>query len=144
MYNHPLGFSLYNLNNSKQTIEKIKKAIIFEGEKSCLLYASYFGENSDISVACCGSNLINYQVQLLLLLGVKEIVIAFDKQFKKIGDIEWQKWIIKLKTIYNKYGGYCNISYLFDKENLLGYKDSPIDCGKDIFIELFRKRVIIE
>lgn len=144
MYNHPLGFSLYNLNNSKKTIEKIKKAIIFEGEKSCLLYASYFGSDNDISVACCGSNLINYQVQLLLMLGVKEIIIAFDKQFKKIGDIEWQKWIIKLKTIYNKYGGYCNISYLFDKENLLGYKDSPIDCGKDIFIELFRKRVIIE
>ena len=42
MYNHPLGFNLYNLNNSKNNIKKIKKVIIFEGEKSCLLYQSFF------------------------------------------------------------------------------------------------------
>jgi len=144
MYNHPLGFSLYNLNNSKKAISQFKKAIVFEGEKSTLLYASYFGEESDISVACCGSNLINYQVKLLLSLGVKEIIIALDKQFQKIGDEEWQKWVIKLKTLYNKYGNYINISYMFDKDNLLGYKDSPIDCGKDTFLELFKRRVTIE
>ena len=51
-------------------------------EKSCLKYASYFGEDSDISVACCGSNIINYQIKLLLSLDVKEIIIAFDKQFE--------------------------------------------------------------
>ena len=113
-------------------------------EKSCLKYASYFGQESDISAACCGSNLINYQVKLLLSLGVKEIVIALDKQFQKIGDNEWQKWVIKLKTLYNKYGNYVNISYMFDKNNLLGYKDSPIDCGKDTFLELFKRRVTIE
>ena len=144
MYNHPLGFSLYNLNNSKKAISQFKKAIVFEGEKSTLLYASYFGQESDISVACCGSNLINYQIKLLLSLGVKEIIIAFDKQFQEIGDKEWQKWVIKLKTLYNKYGNYVNISYMFDKDNLLGYKDSPIDCGKDTFLELFKRRVTIE
>lgn len=144
MYNHPLGFSLYNLNNSKNAISQFKKVIVFEGEKSTLLYASYFGEESDISVACCGSNLINYQVKLLLSLGVKEIIIAFDKQFQKIGDNEWQKWVTKLKTLYNKYSSYVNISYLFDKENILGYKDSPIDCGKDKFIQLFKNRIILE
>lgn len=144
MYNHPLGFSLYNLNNSKKAISQFKKAIVFEGEKSTLLYASYFGQESDISVACCGSNLINYQVKLLLSLGVKEIIIAFDKQFQKIGDKEWQKWVIKLKTLYNKYGNYVNISYLFDKNDLLQYKSSPIDEGKDKFIELFKNRIIIE
>jgi len=58
MYNHPLGFSLYNLNNSKKAISQFQKAIVFEGEKSTLLYASYFGKENDISVACCGSNLI--------------------------------------------------------------------------------------
>ena len=144
MYNHPLSFALYNLNWSKDNIKKIQKAIVFEGEKSTLLYASYFGKESDISVACCGSNLINYQVKLLLSLGVKEIIIAFDKQFQEIGDKEWQKWVIKLKTLYNKYGNYVNISYLFDKKDILGYKDSPIDCGKDNFIKLFHNRIILE
>lgn len=33
MYNHPLGFSLYNLNNSKDNIKSIKKAILFERRK---------------------------------------------------------------------------------------------------------------
>ena len=31
MFNHQLGFSLYNLNNSKDNIKKIQKAIVFEG-----------------------------------------------------------------------------------------------------------------
>ena len=53
-----------------------------------MLYSSYFGTENDITVACCGSSLSMYQVQLLLDLGVKEIIIAFDKQFKEIGDEE--------------------------------------------------------
>ena len=30
------------------------------------------------------------------------------------------------------------------KENILNYKDSPIDQGKEKFIELFNKKVTIE
>ena len=140
MYNHALGFNLYNLNKSKENIVFYKKAIIFEGEKSCLLYRSYFPEN-DISVAVCGSNLTKYQVDLLLSLEVDEICIAFDKQFKEIGDIEWKNWTKKLKDIYKKYGTKVKITFLFDKWNLLEYKDSPIDKGKDIFQELFKRRI---
>lgn len=33
MYNHPLSFNLYNLNNSKDNIRIIRKAIIFEGKR---------------------------------------------------------------------------------------------------------------
>jgi len=144
LYNHPLSFNLYNLNNSKDNIRKMKKAIIVEGEKSCLLFASYFGLDNDISVACCGSNIINYQIKLLLALGVEEIIVAFDKQFQAIGDNEWQRWVTKLKTFYNKYGAYVKISYLFDKNNLLQYKSSPIDEGKDKFLTLFKDRIILE
>lgn len=143
MYNHPLGFNLYNLNFSKNNIKIIKKAILFEGEKSCLLYASYFGLENDISVACCGSSLINYQVNLLLDLGVEEIIIAYDKQFKEIGDEEWQRWTKKLTSFHDKYGAKVQISYIFDKEKLLQYKDSPIDRGVDIFLTLFKERVRI-
>lgn len=143
MYNHPLSFNLYNLNNSKEIIKIMQKAIVFEGEKSTLLYASYFGEENDISVACCGSSLIYYQVQLLLSLGVKEIIVAFDKQFKAIGDEEWEKWTKKLTSIHTKYGGYVQISFLFDKSDLLNYKDSPIDKGKDVFMKLFKERIML-
>lgn len=143
MYNHPLGFNLYNLNNSKDAIKIIKKVIVFEGEKSPLLYASYFGIENDITVACCGSNLLNNQMQLLLSLGVEEVVIAFDKQFQEIGDKEWERLVKNYKTLYAKYGAYVQISFMFDKGNLLGYKDSPIDRGKDIFLKLFEERVTL-
>ena len=143
MYNHPLSFNLYNLNNSKDNIRIIKKAIVAEGEKFCLTYASYFGEENDITVACCGSSLISYQVQLLLSLGVEEIIIAFDKQFKEIGDDEFKRWTKKLMDIHKKYSSYATISFIFDKKNKLEYKDSPIDKDKEVFLELFNKRIYL-
>ena len=88
LYNHPLGMNLYNLNNSKDNIQKIEKAIVFESEKSCLLYQSYFGMENDISVACCGSNISAYQIHMLIAVGAKEIIVAFDRQFQVLGDKE--------------------------------------------------------
>jgi hypothetical protein len=32
---------------------------------------------------------------------------------------------------------------MWDKGHLLGYKDSPIDDGKEIFLELFKERIIL-
>jgi hypothetical protein len=119
----------------------MKKAFVFEGEKSCLLFRSYFGEENDLSVACCGSSFINYQAWLLINQGAEEIIICLDKQFKAIGDNEFEKLVKNLKNIHKKYGAYTNISYCFDKGELLGYKDSPIDKGKDIFLELYKRRV---
>ena len=141
MYNHPLGFNLYNLNYSKKNIQNIKKAFVFESEKSCLQFDSYF--DFDLSVACCGSNLSNYQMELLLNLNVKEVIIGFDKQFKKLNDEECARWKKKLYNIHYKYGKYVQISYLFDLWDLLDYKDSPTDKGKNIFLELYNKRRII-
>lgn len=143
MYNHPLGFNLYNLNNSYKAIQIMKKAIVFEGEKSPLLYASYFGMENDITVATCGNSLISSQVQLLLSLGVEEIIIAYDKQFKEIGDAEWKRLTDNYYNMHKKYGAYVQLSFLFDKGDLLGYKDSPIDQGKDIFMKLYQERITI-
>ena len=33
---------------------------------------------------------------------------------------------------------------MFDKENMLGYKCSPIDCGKDTFLYLFNNRITLD
>lgn len=140
-YNHPLGYCLYNLNFSKENIKNAKRAVVFEGEKSPFLYATYFGKENDISVATCGSSFVQYQFWLLVQLGVEEIIIAYDKQFKEKGDKEFDKLIKNFTNIAKKYGNRIKISFMFDKGNLLGYKDSPIDKGKDIFIELYRNRV---
>ncbi len=143
LYNHPLGMNLYNLNNSKDNIKLMKKAIIFEGEKSNLLYASYFGLENDISVACCGSSVSPYQIQLLLDCGAEEIVVAFDRQFEEIGDDEFKRLKTNLIKLRNKYKRDAIISFVFDKNKITGYKDSPIDCGPQIFLQLFKERIVL-
>jgi hypothetical protein len=142
MYNHPLGYNLYNLNNSKENVKIVKKVIVFESEKASLMYRTYW-HDSDISVACCGSSLTNYQVNLLLSLGVNEIIVAFDRQYKEIGDEEFKKWTQKLINIHNKYKNLCQISFVFDKEHKLGYKMAPIDAGAEIFLQLFQERIFL-
>lgn len=144
MYNHPLSLSLYHLNISKNNIKQTKKAVVFESEKSTLLYYTYFGKENDISVACCGSNLMEQQFLLLKGLGVEEIVICFDKQFKKLGDDEHKAWVKKLKAIDKKYRNEVLVSFVFDfNDDKLGYKDSPIDDGKDVFVEMFKERIFL-
>lgn len=141
LYNHPLGMNLYNINSSKDNISTTGKAIIFESEKSCLKYQSYFGIENDISVACCGSSISAYQIQLLLDYNVKEVIIAFDRQFQEIGDDEFKHLTNNLTKINDKYKNYVDISIMFDKKMITGYKDSPIDDGPDIFLKLWKERI---
>ena len=140
-FNHPLGMNLYNLNNSKDNIKRIGKAIILEGEKSALKFQSFFGVDNDITVACCGSNISAYQIQLLLDCNVKEIIIAFDRQFQEIGDAEFKHLTNNLTKINDRYKNYVDISFIFDKKMITGYKDSPIDCGPEIFLKLWKERI---
>lgn len=142
MYSHPLGFALYNLNFSKQNIRNLGIALVAEGEKSCLKYASIFGPENDITVATCGSNLIQHQVDLLIKHGAKEIVIGFDKQFREIGDKEYHQWVKKLTAFHEKYGKQIKISFMFDKTgSLLQYKEAPFDASKETLLTLFKERI---
>ena len=94
-------------------------------------------------MACCGSNLSVYQVHLLLEAGAKEIIIAFDRQFQDIGDKEFQHLKMNLLKIRTKYKNYATISFIFNKNQTLRYKASPIDEGKDKFLTLFQERIIL-
>ena len=141
MYNHPLGMNLYNLDHAKEQIGILGKAIIFESEKSCLLYRTYFA--ADISVACCGSNISAYQIQMLLEAGAKEIIVAFDRQFQEIGDKEFKHLTSNLTKLHNRYKNEVQLSFIFDKKMITSYKASPIDEGKEKFLQLFKERVIL-
>lgn len=143
LYNHPLGFNLYNLNNSKDNIKIIEKAIVFESEKSTLQYQSHFGIENDISVACCGSSVSLYQINLLIEAGAKEIIIAFDRQFQKPHDDEYERLIKKFYKMNEKYKNFVTISFIFDRNMITSYKASPIDEGPEKFLQLFKERVVI-
>ena len=143
-YNHPLGMNLYGLNWAKKAINILGKAIIFESEKSVLLYMSYFGIENNIAVACCGSNISAYHIHQLLAAGAKEIIVALDRQFQEIGDNEFNKLTASLTKLHTKFKQLATISFIFDKQMLTGYKDSPIDCGQEIFLNLFKNRVYLD
>lgn len=143
LYNHPLGFNLYGFNWAKENIKAAKKAIIFESEKSTLKYISLFGEENNIAVACCGSNISNYQMQLLMDAGVEEVIIAFDRQFQKIGDKEFIHLKENLLKIRERYKNSTIISFIFDKKMITEYKNAPIDEGKEKFLKLFKERIVL-
>jgi len=141
--NHPLSFNLYGLNVSKENIKRAGIAIVVESEKAALQIMNYLGIEGTIAVAMSGSQLSKYQFQLLLDNGAKEICIGLDKDFHENGDDDFKTLVNKLEKLYQKYSTYANISFLFDKEDLLDYKFSPTDAGKDIFLYLWRNRVIL-
>lgn len=143
MFNHPLAFNLYGLDKAKENIEKMETAIVVESEKAVLNYLSYFGTSASICVAVCGSSFSKYQFQLLQECGAKEIVIGFDKDFIDFNSEECEQVDSKLLKIYEKYGAYTNMSFLYDTEGLLEYKQSPLDAGKEKFLKLFRNRVVL-
>lgn len=142
-YNHPLAFNLYGLDKVKDNIRNLETAIVVESEKAVLQGFSYLGIAGNICVAVCGSSFSKYQFQLLQNYGAKEIVIGFDKDFHDGNKKEIEEVENKLLRIHDKYGAYINMSFLFDKEGILDYKQSPLDGGKDKFLRLFRDRIIL-
>lgn len=142
MYSHPLSLSLYGINNNKENIQKIKTAIIFEGEKSVLKCEDILSIN--YSVAACGDKINIFQVNLLIKeCGIREIILAFDKEYDKLSSDEGKKYFNKLYTLGEKYSNYCDVSFIFDMDNLLKKKDSPVDKGKEVFNKLLKKRIMI-
>lgn len=150
-YRYPSNFNLYGLYQNKRNIRRYKKAIIFEGEKSVLKYSSIYGQDNNISVASLGMGMSLYQRDLLLNLGVEEVTIAYDKQYKTecLEDEtskeykEYMKFIKNLYKIAKKFINYCNVSFVLCWDDRLDYRDAPIDKGEETFNELLRERYCV-
>ena len=74
-------------------------------------------------------------------LGAEEIVVAFDRQFQQRDDAEFKHLVKNLTGLNARYGNYVRMSFMFDKWDKLPYKASPIDCGKETFLYLYKNRV---
>lgn len=142
-YAHPLGYNLYGLYQNKDIISKIGRVIICEGEKSVLLGDTYYGDENCI-VATCGFNVSLAQIKLLKNLKVKEVFLAFDKDFEPKDFIKSDNNLIE----YNKSLFYkkkielleeriknnltSDVRIVYDKYDLTQKKDCPFDRGKKI------------
>lgn len=139
-YSTPTSYSLFGINYIKDNIKKHKKAVILEGEKSCMLSYEYFKDNSLI-LAMQGSAFSRHHLEQLKELGVEEVVIGYDKQFKNKNekDEEFVSLLNKMKKI-NDMSTEIKFSFIMDEKNILSYKDAPIDKGKENFIKLYNNR----
>lgn len=138
---HPSSMSLYGIHLTKQAIAKTKTAIIFEAEKSVMMMDTIYGEKN-CSVATLGKNLSSQQIKLLLQLGVQEVMLAYDADYTDYTSMDIKrKEYIRIASVLKTY---FNVSVLMDLDfDKLGYKDSPIDKGQEIFEKLLTTRIYI-
>lgn len=143
LMNHPTGSVLYGLNFNKNNINKVKKIILFESEKSVLQLDTMM-PNMSIGVCLSGSNLTNHQVDILNDLNINEVIIALDKEFDEIGTVEEEFYASKIQSsIVNKISSFFNVSIIWDTDSLLDKKDSPTDKGLETFEKLFKNRILL-
>lgn len=150
LYEHPLSLNLYGLYENQKAIREQKKAIIVEGEKSVLLSDTFYG-NKSITVATCGFNVSDWQMNALLKLGVREVVLGFDKDFderyedkyKRNDNIykEYLHYKERLESLASRMSPIFNVSLIKDTTGLLSLKDSPFDKGKKVFEKLEKSKI---
>lgn len=143
LYNFPMGHVLYGLYQNKDNINKVKKVILFESEKSVLALDSFY-KGGGIGVAVGGSSFSDLQAKLISQLDIEEVIIAFDKEYNKIGENAERFYAEKIKkTIGDKLQSRFNVSVIWDTKDLLDKKDSPVDKGYETFHKLWKNRILI-
>jgi len=131
LYFYPLNRLdfLYGLYQKKDTIKEMNEVIIFEGSKSVYKLESW---NINNAVSLETNRINEYQIDILLALKCP-IVLALDKGV----DLEnIKKDILPLKK-------FTDISVIYDENNLLEDKDSPVDKGLFTFLQLYEERIKI-
>ena len=140
---HPIQFNLYGYYQNRSAISRAKKVVIFEAEKSVLKCEGFYG-NNNFTVAVCGNHISSYQRSMILNLGVKEVMIAFDRDYHEASKEEAYDYANKILNIAYTFCPYVTTYVLWDKENILGYKDSPADKGQEVLEKLMKQKYEVE
>ena len=78
------------------------------------------------------------------MLGVREVIIALDKQYEVVDSEECKKWAKHIKEkIIDKLSPYVIVTVLWDTSGLLDYKDSPTDKGKETLLQLMDSKIYV-
>lgn len=143
IFNHSLGNNLYGININAETIRQKQKVLIVEGEKSVLQADTMFGSDN-FTLAVCGSSFHSWQRNMLIKLGVKEVIIGLDKQYEDSESSEADAWAKHIfKEFVKPLSAYFAVYVLWDNDNVLGYKQSPTDCGKDVLLKLMKNKIYV-
>ncbi len=127
-YFFPFGTisTIYGVYENAEAIKKAHEVILFEGCKSVLLADTWGIHN-------CGAILTSHVSANIMKILAKlscDVVFALDKDVRVRDD----KNVQKLKR-------YVNVYYLWDKGDLLGEKDAPVDKGEEVFRKLYNEKL---
>ena len=141
-YDANTSIILYGLFENKENITRSKKVIVFEAEKSVMQLDTFYNGTAP-AVALYGSNMSSYQADLLIKLGVEELIVALDKEYQD--ERSYKTYLKVLVKKFQKFQPFFTITFVLDGYNssLLSYKDSPSDHGKETFEKLLRRRIIL-
>ena len=123
--------NIYGLYENKNDIEKAGYITLLESEKSVCKRDS---RSDSTCVALQGHSISDEQVRIILGLNIHEIVIALDKDID-----EEEVWYMCEKFFHIR-----KVSYIYDKYDLLGEKDSPADAKMEIYDFLFKHRIVYD
>ena len=144
IYTYDKGKILYGLNFNKKNIKNAKRAIIFESEKSTILYESLYVGNKAVSIG--GSNISIYQTELLKQYKVETVDLALDNDYSLLpnenGEYDKYFGLYKMLKEANKLDAKgFNVEIVYDwEQSFLENKDAPIDKGREIWNKLYRNR----
>ena len=132
---------LYGLNMNIEYIKHTKQIQLFEAPKSVLQLSTMYEQNNGVGMF--GLNLNKNRRDMILELGVSEVIIGIDKDYTDIYDKTYATYCHNANKIATLFRGYCNVSVLYDDKDLLGYKDSPTDKGKEVYEYLYNNRRVV-
>ena len=136
----PSSACLYGYDQNKAAIEKSRQVVLFESEKSVLKAPSFGIDNA---LAVFGSNISKQHIQLLLELGVNDVVLCMDSDYKQVGDDEFKFFVIKMKKLAAKLKPFFNCSIVYNNQGYDMYKCNMMDIPYEQAMKLWESRVKI-
>ncbi len=131
---------MYGYDQNKAAIEKSRQVVLFESEKS-VLKAPSFGIDNALSVF--GSNISKQHIQILLELGVNDVVLCMDSDYKQVGDDEFKFFVVKMKKLVAKLHSYFNVGIVYNNQGYDMYKCNMMDIPYEQAMKLWESRVKI-
>ena len=116
------------MQQARNSINSSGEIIIVEGIKS-VMKLDQWGFHNTVSAET--SKLNEYQIELLIRMKVRDVVIAFDK------DVQMKK----IRECTELLKRFANVYVVYDRWRLLENKDSPCDRGKDTWIYLYNNKI---
>lgn len=133
----PSSGCLYGYDQNKAAIEKCRQVLLFESEKSVLKADSWHIHNA---LAVFGSNISKRHIEMLLELGVNDVVLCFDSDYRQVGDDDFQFFVAKMRKLAGKLTPYFSTSIAYNNQGYDAYKCNIMDLPYDKAMKLYEGR----